>query len=107
MTGRLAGQGAVCKVMGVRGGQKLSGLASPGLRTLPQREETTVMISVEHLLHNTSKQTNSFALMKSDLAVRALFAPENSFPFPVRAPLPRCLRDAVGPGGFAGRQAGR
>ena len=51
VTGRLAGQGAVCNVMGVRGGQKLSGLASPGLRTLPQREETTVMISVEHLLH--------------------------------------------------------
>lgn len=34
--------------------------------------------------------------MKSDLAVRALFAPKNSFPFPVRAPLPWRLRDAVG-----------
>ena len=51
-TGRLAGQGAVCNnVRGVRGGQRLSGLASPGLRTHPQREETTVMIFVEHLLH--------------------------------------------------------
>ena len=51
-TGRLASQGAVCNnVRGVRGGQRLSGLASLGLRTHSRREETTVMIFVEHLLH--------------------------------------------------------
>ena len=45
-------QGAVCNGRGVRGGQRLSGLAAdPGLRAYPQREESTVIIFVEHLLH--------------------------------------------------------